>query len=99
MVLTDKQSGTIALIFSVTGLLYLFFILMIIPILPLDEKNPVLKYSPMVSILVVCGALGLLFIGSLSAFTIFAIHKSRRSWMLTWKKIGRIYLLKNSVGY
>lgn len=74
MAISDRTLGYIQLTFGCGMLLYLFFHLIIWPILPVDH-NPLEKYTPTTMILSICGIFGFIFIGFLSLFTIIVIYK------------------------
>lgn len=74
MNLSDKAYGTVKLILSFVILTYLFILLIILPILPIEE-NYIEKYTPPNVILLVCGIFGLIFIGSLGILTMYTIIK------------------------
>lgn len=74
MVLSDKNIALIKLGFSIMLLLYLFFLLMVLPILPIE--NAIFEIiTPPSYILLFCGLFGLIFIGSLSIFTLAVMWK------------------------
>lgn len=75
MALSDSAWGYIQLTLGSAMLLCMFFQLIIWPILPVDH-NPLDEYIPTTVILSICGIFGLLFIGSLSIFTLIVMHKS-----------------------
>lgn len=76
MPLSDHFLATLELGLSVGTLLYLFFHLMLSPILPIKE-NIFETYTPRHIILLGSGIFGLIFIGSLSIFTIIILHKQK----------------------
>lgn len=77
MAISDHTQGIIQLTFGSIFLLYMFFHLLIWPILPV-EHDPLEEYIPTTVILLVCGIFGLVFIGSLSIFTIIVMKKSTK---------------------
>lgn len=73
MLVPDKLSGLIKLIICIGCLLSLFIIVIILPLLPVN--GILINYIPAKIILLVCGVFGLIFIGSLSMFTLFILYK------------------------
>lgn len=72
--LSDRQLGTVQLFLGCFILAYLFFVLMIVPILPVDITM-IIKWTPPSCILLLSGIFGMLFIGCLSLFTLVVMWK------------------------
>lgn len=73
--ISDKNIGNTFLTLSCLGLLYMFIYLIIVPILPLANDNP-LKLSPPIEILMFCGIFGFSIIGTLLCCTIYFLYKN-----------------------
>lgn len=76
MPLSDRNLGILGLCLSCSVLGFLFLRLLIIPILPLDEDNPLNLDTP-ITILLGCGFFGLFFIGSLSGYTLLKLYRAK----------------------
>lgn len=76
MLLSDHFLGMLELGISVGTLLYLFFLLILLPILPVKENIFEIYTLPQL-ILLGSGIFGLVFIGSLSLFTLIVLHKEK----------------------
>lgn len=74
MMLSDRHLGTVQLFLGCFTLAYLFFILMIVPILPVDITM-FIKWTPPSYLLLLCGIFGMVFIGCLSLFTLIVMWK------------------------
>lgn len=73
---SDRSIGTIGLLVSCCTLAYLFFHLMIVPVLPLADDNP-LKLSPPTVVLGICGLFSFSVIGTLIMYTFYFMYKNR----------------------
>jgi Zn-dependent protease len=80
MSLSNRVYSVVMLTLSVVAIFYMLFMLIIVPILPLDEDNILCSFSP-TPIVLVAGISGLIFCGSLSVFTIFVMCKGN------WKQL------------
>jgi len=74
MAVSDRVLGTIGLTLSCVTLGYMFFHLMIVPILPLADDNP-LKLSPPIAVLGISGFFGFSVIGTLLIYTFHILYK------------------------
>lgn len=72
--LSDRHLGTVQLFLGCFTLVYLFFILMIVPILPVDITM-FIKWTPPSCLLLFSGIFGMIFIGCLSLFTLVVMWK------------------------